>query len=378
MFDIAKYKPVVASALITKGGPMALKQVVLTAMTLASVSMLIQPTSAFANHIKSPGTWTPTCGTPGSLACMPEGREGFAMARVGNQIIVTHGFKSVGGDNNDTRIYDIDTDSWLNPAPVPPFAQRSELAGAAHGHLVYAVGGRGLCAVSVGGLCADLEVYDPVANFWASLPPMPTPRAGLAAATVGNKLFAIGGRTGTVPGSGAALSCLEAYDIDAATWSAACGAPGALVPMPVAAMDVAAVAHGGNIYVIGGSGGPDPARPLLTTVQIYNVAKDAWFLGAPMPTARANLALATCGSVILALGGRTGPAFFGAAVNSATVEAYEIPKNLWTVGLSPMPTAKSEHGVASHGGLVYASGSGIFGAAMNSHEALSCASLFMK
>jgi N-acetylneuraminic acid mutarotase len=312
---------------------------------------------------------------------MLEGREGAATAQVANEIIVTHGFKAIGGDSNDTRIYDIDTDTWFNPLPAPPpTAIRSELAGAAHGDLVYAVGGRSNASNCVGGapLCKDLEVYDRVTNAWASLAPMPTARAGLAAAVVGNKLYAIGGRTGTTPGSGAPLSCLEAYNIAAGTWSPACGAPGALASMPVAAMDVAAIAHGGKIYVIGGAGGPDPAGPLLTTVQIYNVAKKTWSLGATMPTARANLALAQCGSVILALGGRTGPAAFGPAVNSAVVEAYEIPKNAWVGGLSPMPTAKSEHGAVNHGGKVYAIGSGIFGNPNDENEALACSSLFKK
>lgn len=339
---------------------------------IAVVVAMLLPGWALASHIKSPGTWTPPC-TPGGggpeLACMPEGREGFVMVQVGNQLIVTHGLQSGGGDSNDTRIYDIDTDTWFDPAPVPPFAIRSELAGAEHGDLVYAVGGRGICAVSLLGVCADLEVYDRVANAWASLPPMPTPRAGLGAAVVGDTLFALGGRTGAVPGSGLPLPSAEAYDIDAGIWIP-------VAPMPIPAMDTAAVAKGGKIYVIGGAGGPDPVGPLLDTVQIYNVAKNTWTLGAPMPTARANLALATCGNVILALGGRTGPAVLGAAGNTATVEAYEISKNAWVTGLTPMPTAKSEHGAVTHGNLLYATGSGIFGAAQSPHEALTCSSLF--
>jgi len=330
-------------------------------MTLLFMVMLL-PSWAFANHIKSPGTWTPPC--PAGLACMPEGREGFAMTQIDNQLIVSHGFSSVSGDSNDTRIYDIDTNTWFNPAPVPlPTAVRSELAGADHGGLHYAIGGRGICTFSLGGVCADLEVYDPVTNAWASLPPMLTPRAGLAAAVVGDTLFAIGGRTGTLPTSGLPLPNVEAYDIDAGIWT-----PVAPLLMPV--MDTAAVAHGGKIYVIGGAtiGGVP-----VNFVQIYNVAKNTWSLGTPMPTARANLALATCGTVVVATGGRT-----TLSGTSTTVEAYEIPKDAWTTGLTPMPTAKSEHASVSHGNTLYATGSGIFGAAQNFHEALTCSSLFRK
>lgn len=348
-------------------------------MLLLLAWWLILPNDAFAGKIKSPGTWTGLCGLPGGIACLLEPREGAGTSQIANQIIVSHGFSA--GDTNDTRIYDIDTDTWFDPAPVPPFARRSELAAVAHGHLHYAVGGRGICAFSVGGVCRDLEVYDPVMNTWTSLSPMPTARAGLAAVVVGNTLFALGGRTGTVPGSGVPLGCVEAYDIATDTWSAPCGAPGTLAPMPIPVMDTAAIAHGNEIFVIGGARGPDPVVlgiPLSDDVQIYNVAHDIWSLGTPMLTPRANLGLGKCGNVIIADGGRTDSAFLGSAANVATVEAYAIPMDAWTTPLTPMPTARSEHGSASHGDFVYAIGSGIFGVSSSSHEALSCSSLFRK
>src|SRR5713101_4367259 len=115
------------------------------AMLLLVWGLVLPTTDALAKHIKSPGTWTPPCGTPGGLACLLEGREGAATTVVDNEIIVSHGFSAFGGDSNDTRIYDIDADTWSNPAPVPPACVRSELAGAAHGDLHYAVGGRGVC-----------------------------------------------------------------------------------------------------------------------------------------------------------------------------------------------------------------------------------------
>ncbi len=84
-----------------------------------------------------------------------------------------------------------------------------------------------------------------------------------------------------------------------------------------------------------------------------------------------------CGNVILALGGRhdlsAGPPMFG---NTDTVEAYPISTGIWVTGLSPMPSAKSEHGAVSHGGRVYVMGSGVFGEEADFNEALTCSSLF--
>ena len=345
-------------------GATALLKIVLALPLLA----LMLPTDALSQQIKSPGTWTPVCNSGGdALACLPEAREGAAAAQVANQIIVSHGFS--GGDTNDTRIYDIDTDTWSDPLPVPaPAAYRSELAGASHGNKLYAVGGRNGGCISVTGLvCSDLEVYDPVANAWSALAPMPTARAGLAAVVVGDTLVALGGRTGSSPNSGTALDCVEAYNIAADTWSPACGTLGALAPMPVPTGDTFAVAHGGEIFVIGGYDGG--ARD---DVQIYDVTQDVWFQGMTMPSPRANLALGKCGKVILALGGQAGS-------NLDTVEAYDIPSDTWiTLLLNPMPTVKSEHGAVSHGGQVFAIGSGIFGASTPEFEALKCSSLFRR
>lgn len=363
---------------------------------LLSVSGLVLAMDAVAEKIKSPGTWTAPCGTPpDGLACMPEGREGAVTALVKKKIIVTHGSRPIPPhpgvcdtfDSNDTRIYDIHSDTWFSGAPAPTC--RSELAGAAHKDMIYAVGGRGPF-----GVLANLEVYDPHENAWTTLTSMPTARAGLAAAVVGHKLYAIGGRKavgfdpGREPGTGMATQCLEAYDIKAKTWtsSPSClnlSETPQLTDMPFAAMDVAAIAHEGKIYVIGGASGPDvvgppPSAPsLLNTVQIYNVHHDTWSAGTMMPTARANLALARCGNVILVLGGRTGPAPSAPGISSTKiVEAYEIHKDEWVGGLTPMPTFKSEHGAVSHEGVVHVLGSGIFGHPQNFHEALKCSSLF--
>ncbi len=393
-------------------------QLVITLVTLTILLLVwgpFRPIDALDNRItSSSGTWTAQCGiTPDGLACLPDqvfvfdpvlmkmvpvpaGREGFATTVINNQIIVTHGSICTAGvciggmgvaDTPHTRIYDIQKDFH------------------------YAVGGRGICDQGGGvidfGVCKTLEVYDPVKDrlkntsslAWTTLPSMPTARAGLAAVVVGHKLYAIGGRTaghdehGMVvvePGTGTALKDLEAYDIAAGTWTAPCettppGVPPGLKCMTMKAMDVAAIAHGGKIYVIGGEG---EGGVLLNTVQIYDVLSNTWSFGTPMPTAangestRANLALAACGNVILALGGRT----TSADPTSNTLQSYEIATDNWitcnpTITTPPMPTClmptpKSEHGAISQGGVVHVLGSGIFGDPHDNHEALKCSSLF--
>jgi len=37
------------------------------------------------------------------------------------------------------------------------------------------------------------EAYDPKSNSWQRLPPMPTPRHGLAVAEIGGRIYAVSG-----------------------------------------------------------------------------------------------------------------------------------------------------------------------------------------
>ena len=60
---------------------------------------------------------------------------------------------------------------------------------------------------------ATLVIYESATDSWSAAAPMPTAREGLAAAIVGNTLFALGG-------SGR-LDVVEAYGIEGGSWSAA-------------------------------------------------------------------------------------------------------------------------------------------------------------
>ena len=62
-----------------------------------------------------------------------------------------------------------------------------------------------------------LEIYESVTDSWSTAAPMPTPRAHLAAAIVGNTLFALGGTDADHNNR----DVVEAYDIEGGSWSAA-------------------------------------------------------------------------------------------------------------------------------------------------------------
>lgn len=274
-------------------------------------------------------------------------REGTCQVIVNDRLYVTHGFGPPSGDSNSNQIYDIAKDSWTMGTPAT--VRRSEGVGVEHGGRVFCIGGRGFDPLSPSfGVLPSVEIYHVGTDTWTRGTPMPTPRAGLAAAVVGDRIYALGGRNGSAPRSGTPLNLNEVYDIAHDTWTVA-------APMPVAVMDVDAVAHGGRIYVPGGynqavCGGP------CNLLQIYHAATDTWRLGAPMPTARSSLAVAAKGNTVYAIAGATRSARL-TSVN----EAYDIDKDVWREA-PPKPTPTAETFANMHGGEIFIVGGGFFGA----------------
>ena len=110
-------------------------------------------------------------------------------------------FHAVGGRPGNLRvleIYDPAADTWATGAPMP--TGRSGHAAAVLRGCLYAFGGEGN-ASRPDGLFPQNEVYDPRTNTWESMPQMPTPRHGIGAAVVGDKIYVPGG--GAVAGFGA-------------------------------------------------------------------------------------------------------------------------------------------------------------------------------
>ncbi|HXG32768.1 MAG TPA: kelch repeat-containing protein [Bryobacteraceae bacterium] len=306
-----------------------------------------------------PGTWRSS--TLGQLAALPEGREGacadFSSALVGSvgedRIYLLHGFTS-SGDTTDVRAYDIDTNTWLDPAPTvgAGVPAKAEGAGVAVGGLVYCVGGR-----SGGSATANVTVYDPTANTLANVAPMGTARAGVAVEKWGKFIYAFGGRsTPSGPCSGDPLDSAERYDTTTNTWSP-------INPPPTPVTDATAVSKGGKIYLIGGCTAQGLAN-VTGDVQIYDPGTGSWSSGPIMPTARASLAAEVLGNTIYAIGG-----LGSGGSNLDVVEALDLDKATWTAGLTPKPTPSSEVQAVAHGGTLYLPGGGSFGVASSVFEA---------
>jgi N-acetylneuraminic acid mutarotase len=124
---------------------------------------------------------------------MPYPVSSYVSAVVDNRIYVIGGLGPFF--NNQTQIYDPQTDSWSLGTPIPTTVFHAA-AGATTGIVapkrIYVVGGS-----SDGGLFSEgtglVQVYNPMTGTWSRGSSMPTARFGLTVAVVDDQIYAIAG-----------------------------------------------------------------------------------------------------------------------------------------------------------------------------------------
>jgi hypothetical protein len=138
-------------------------------------------------------------------------------------------------------------------------------------------------------LVDSIAVYDPGTGRWSSGTPLPTPRDHLAAAVIGGRVYAVGGRP-LDPDRNFTVN--EQYDPAAGRWTAG-------PAMPTARGGIAATALAGSLHVFGG----ETSRRVFAEHEIYDVAAGRWRAAPPLPTARHGIAAAVVGGRIYVIGG---------------------------------------------------------------------------
>ena len=147
--------------------------------------------------------------------------------------------------------------AWTQKAPMP--AIRGEVAAAAVGDRLFALGG-GVAGKAV----PRNEEYDPAADRWRARAPVPQARDHLGVAAVDGKIYAFGGFTASVH-QGAGEGAFE-YDATSDSWRTLAPMKGPRASVGVAVLD-------GKIHVIGGRG---LDAVTVATHKVYDPANAKW------------------------------------------------------------------------------------------------------
>jgi N-acetylneuraminic acid mutarotase len=257
--------------------------------------------------------------------------------------------------------YDPARDAWTEKKPMPHPVHHAAVT-ALNGKM-YLFGGFDLPPSGPPGWnpVSDAWEYDPAADAWKALAPMPTTRGGSVAAVVGGKIYVIGG-AGPVPNASSptirprqpqqSLSTVEEYDPATNKWRAR-------APMPTACNHPGCEAVNGKIYVIGGrlSGAFIIGFPGNTgLVQAYDPATDSWGTRTPMPTPRSGLNTAVLNGIIYAAGGEVQDQNQLTAFRA--FEAYDPASDTWW-SLPSMLLPRHECIMAAIGNRIHVAGGAV-------------------
>ena len=248
---------------------------------------------------------------------------------------------------------------WSKAAPFPQ--PEEELYGVAANGKMYVFGGFG-----AGKPVGMLWEYDPATDKWTKKQTVPRPVHHSALAEYHGKIYMFGGYVYNVdpniPGGGwEPVDNVWEYDPVADSWKA-------LTPLPEKRGSPVAVEVGGQIYVIGGAI-PEPGskevaiRPSraarsVGTNEAYDPETNKWMSRSPMPTARNHVFAGAVNGKIYVIGGRLTSPFITVASNLDVVEEYDPVTNTWdgSGARTPMPTPRSGGGWATYNGKIYVAG----------------------
>lgn len=213
-----------------------------------------------------------------------EPRRGAAAACLDGKLIV------MGGANGE-RILDSTAGlslgvegKWKSLAPLP--VARAETAAAALGGRVYAVGGR-----EDSGPIAEVLWLSPPFDLWSAATPLAEARSAHALFALGGELVAAGGR-----GAGGILGSVEAYSPWKKTWT-----PRARIPVPTSHAAYAEL--DGEGWIIGGFIRRAGKEQTTDQTWIYDPKADLWRQGPRLPAPRAKASAVSVAGVLFLAGG---------------------------------------------------------------------------
>ncbi len=289
------------------------------------------------------GQESPGLGGWKTLTPAPTKRTEVVAAALEDKIYLLGGFAepTLGNLTNLTissrvEAYDPATDRWSDKPPIPTGLHH---AGAASvGGKLYLIGGFTKSLLSVWQPVATVFIYDPATDRWTEGTPMPTQRGALAVTESDGKLFAIGGYDGA--GNSAAV---EVYDPASDRWSRR-------APLPTPRDHLAAASVGGKVYTFGGRLNRDYGHNLAVT-EVYDPSTDRWTRAADLPTPRSGITAGVIGGLVYVVGGEAPEGTF------QTNEAYDPAADRWQA-MAPMPTGRHGLGSAAVNGRLYLLGGG--------------------
>ncbi len=276
-----------------------------------------------------------------------------AAVSVDGKVFVLGGFAEGFAVVDTVRVFDPQTREWSTAAPLPEAVHHANVA-VVDGK-IYVLGAlQTLSFTPIG----NVWEYDPANDDWTPRTPMSNgeARGSSFVGAIDRKIYVAGGLIGSQ-----AVANVSVYDVDNDSWD------DDLPDLPAVRDHGAFGVVDGVLYGIAGRRGG--IATVEDTVFAFDPQVGDWQTLRPMPTARAGVASAVVGDVVVVAGGEGSNSDPGGVFPQ--VEAYRPSDDTWTT-LDPMMTPRHGMGAAAIGNVFYTPGGATSQAfaAVDTHEAL--------
>jgi N-acetylneuraminic acid mutarotase len=192
------------------------------------------------------------------LPASPTQRAAHAVAVIGNRLYAAGGANDTGSLRS-LEIYDFERRRWTSGPSFSFGPARNHTTGVAAGGRFYVVAGRDAENFTA------VERYDPRRRRWQDVPDLRTPRGGIASARLADGRIVVFGGENLVPG-GTTIREVELFDPRARRWRS-------LPPMRTPRHGLGGVALGQRIYAI--QGGVEPGFSFSDAIEVLDVRRRA-------------------------------------------------------------------------------------------------------
>ena len=249
-----------------------------------------------------------------SLPKMHSKRAKFAAAVHDNKIYVFGGttymhenkvHSGKGYKTNLAEMYDPKTNTWTKLPRM--IYSRSECSSAVVGDNIYVIGG------DANSVSRKSEVFNTRTKTWNVLPEMPRSKRKHNSVAVGTKIYVFGG---------VKTNSMEVYDTVTNSWSVMEG------KFDTLRYSFATATIGNKIYAIGGMrelrhNNASCYSRYLETMEVYDIEQDEWTVSKSMSNRRCGCSAVVVGSTIVVLGGLDEKGCV------TSIESFDIAKQEW-------------------------------------------------
>lgn len=239
-----------------------------------------------------------------ALPSLPEPRHHPMFVATEEDLFVVGGYaRSEAGDwTNTTTVWTLYDGEWRGASPLP--TPQAEAVGVATGQVLHLIGGRTPGEAANGGWNDQTDtdrhlVLIPGAEGWEIRRPLPMARNSAAAAVMDEAIWVAGGRTVSGGGTGR----LDRYDPAADRWDTLAPIPASPATGQQVGGGLAMAAAGGKLVAFGGEWFAPGGGGVFAETWLYDPAADRWEAGPAMRTPRHGLAAAAVGGVVYAVAG---------------------------------------------------------------------------